>query len=178
MTLLRSLAVLLTLAGALAAGAREVTLTFILVPETIACGGGNYVEANCREIKIHRVEQWAAERPHMTQKLKVGANPVTLKGPFFDKLRRLVDYETFPKNAANRWAMVMLFEVKPKQATLAVLERESGTGIDPDESNVPISPAGRGFTHQRADAFKPSKEVAWALRIGEDDYRFYTKRPQ
>jgi hypothetical protein len=40
-----------------------------------------------------------------------------------------------------------------------------------------VGNSGHALTHQRADAFRPVRRVAWQLNIGGDEYRFWMKKP-
>ncbi len=159
--------------------AADMRITLILVPERDACGGGDY-NTKCKPIDIDDVADWAdnPQRPHVTQTLRAGSQAFKMSDEFFDFFKRLVDYD--PSASPDRRFAVIVYVTsgKRKKETNGSLRRGSKPPlISSTEARVPLSVLGRGFTHQRADAFKPAYAIGWKLTVDDVAYRFFTEKP-
>jgi len=112
----------------------------------------------------------------MATELQPGDNAVKLSKPFFDKIKRLVDYENFPSDPRRRWAVVIVFNMS-QAASVVTLDRHETPLITGATASIHIGSSGTGLTHQRADAFRPSRDVEWSLHAGQDVYHFWVERP-
>ena len=158
-------------------GAETMTATLILVPELTACGRSYTDERPCRDATLVTARRWARQYAHMTTELQPGDNAITLAEPFFEKLKRLCSYESFPSDPRRRWAMVIIFSVSPAPPEVMTLERQETPLIDGATTQIRIGASGSGLTHQRADAFRPSRDVEWNLKAGNHNYHFWTEKP-
>jgi hypothetical protein len=172
-------AVVVLLSGVAVYGA-DVKVTLILVPERVACGNGEYGK-NCDSPDIDVVASWTtAKSPykHFRCTLRPGAQPLILDPDFFEKFSRLVEYDVQPSDPDKRFSIVLYFSGPPrKKEVVGQLTRGRGRNIPPlpEPAKIPISTRGRGFTHERADAFKPENNVQWKLDIQQAIYRFVTE---
>jgi hypothetical protein len=156
-----------------------IPLTLVLVPEQDACAGGSYLKnGSCSSVSVEQVQQWLENHAHLSTTLRTGSHAIALTPAFFKKLRLLVDYDGFPPpDTEGRWSIVLLFKILPPASRTVTLKRLQANGIDETITHLAIGKGGHALTHQRADAFKPLRNVAWQLDVGGNEYRFWMKKP-
>jgi len=156
-----------------------VELTLVLVPEKEACAGGSYLEdGSCSPVAYEDAGQWAEQHPHFSVSLEPGPQAIKLTPAFFEKLRLLVDYDSFPPpDLDGRWSVVLIFDTGDHLSTTAVLKRRGNDGLAEATTRMPIGDGGHALTHQRADAFKPARSVVWVLSLDSNVYRFWVTKP-
>ena len=162
-----------------------ITVTLVVVPEMEACKPHGYasyasgIPSKCETIRRSDIESWKdSDYTHMTQSLP--PEEISLDTTIF---LFLANYLRVPKNAPEtRAAIVMLFDWEQPQFGSIELQREV-----PENQGIPIIDktwsgelhGEHGWIHhERADAFVPSNNIRWILRLGEVQWTLKTIRAQ
>lgn len=176
------LAVFFALLPVTAYCAKGIPLTLVLVQEQEVCAGGNYLkDGSCSSVSFDQVQRWLntpRKHPRLSTTLEPGSHAVLLPPAFFAKFRLLVDYDGFPPPDTDlRWSIVLLFKIPGSSGQIAILKRFRTKGIEETTTRMHVGEGGHALTHQRADAFRPIRGVAWQLNVGADEYKFWMKKP-